>query len=327
MPSIISFCHWYTPQSSFSSVGFRIEVDRLPIRKEIFLSTVALTLVLTSAFLHAAWNFLSKRVSARVGASGPAFVWLFSSLNTVIYLPFVIGLILTQRPQIQPVGMLFMAGSALLQLVYFLLLQRGYQTGDLSIVYPLARGSGPALSTIAAILLLGERPSAPALIGAGLVIGGVFMLTGGRQLLRCQHVSQAVIFGLLTGTIIASYTLWDKYAVSALLIPPLLLDYATAVGRTIFLAPAAYYRRERVRFYWSNYRSEALGIAILSPLAYILVLTALQIAPVSYVAPVREISVLIAVLMGVFLLKEGELRRRLSAAAVIVVGVVAIAFN
>jgi drug/metabolite transporter (DMT)-like permease len=295
----------------------------LPIRKEIRLSTVALTLVLTSAFLHAAWNFLSKRV----GASGPAFVWLFSGLNTLIYLPFVIGLILTQRPQIQPVGMLFMAGSALLQLIYFLLLQRGYQTGDLSIVYPLARGSGPAMSTIAAILLFGERPTAWALIGAGLVIGGVFMLTGGRQLLRRQHVSQAVLFGLLTGTIIASYTLWDKYAVSALLIPPLLLDYATAVGRTIFLAPAAYHRRERVRFYWSNYRSEALGIAILSPLAYILVLTALQVAPVSYVAPVREISVLIAVLMGVFLLKEGELRRRLSAAAVIVVGVVAIALN
>jgi uncharacterized membrane protein len=113
------------------------------------LSTVALTLVLTSAFLHASWNFLNKRVGAR----GPAFVWLFSGLNVLIYLPFVIRLVVLQRPQIEPLGWLFMAGSAMLQLVYFLLLQRGYQTGDLSIVYPLARGSGPAFSTAAAIAL------------------------------------------------------------------------------------------------------------------------------------------------------------------------------
>ncbi|MBX3002245.1 MAG: EamA family transporter [Caldilineaceae bacterium] len=287
------------------------------------MSAVALSLVLTAAFLHAAWNFLSKRV----GASGPAFVWLFSALTVVIYLPLVIGLVIMQRPQITGLGTLFMAGSALLQLVYFLLLQRGYQTGDLSVIYPLARGSGPALSTLAAILLLGERPSLPALTGAGLVIGGVFWLSGGSAALRRVGGSQTLIFGLLTGATIAVYTLWDKVAVSNLLIPPLLLDYATAVGRTLFLAPAAYHRRERVRYYWSSYRNEALGIAILSPLAYILVLTALQMAPVSYVAPMREISVLIAVLMGAFLLKEGELRRRLAAAAVIVVGVVVIALN
>lgn len=287
------------------------------------MSTVALTLILTSAFLHAAWNLLSKRVGAR----GPAFVWLFSTLTVILYLPLVIGLVIVQRPQIQPLGWLFMMGSAMLQIIYFLLLQRGYETGDLSVVYPLARGSGPAQSMLAAILLFEERPTLPALMGAGLVIGGVFMLSGGRQLLRRDNISQPVLFGLLTGTIIASYTLWDKYAVSALLIPPLLLDYATAVGRMVFLAPAAYMRRERVAFYWSNFRREALGIAILSPLAYILVLTALKMAPISYVAPVREVSVLIAVLMGAILLKEGEVRRRLSAAAVIVVGVIAIALN
>lgn len=287
------------------------------------MSTLALALVITSAFLHASWNFLSKRV----GASGPAFVWLFSFLNVLIYLPLVIAFVIWQRPQFSGLSLLFIAGSTLLQLLYFLLLQRGYQTGDLSIVYPLARGTGPALSTLAAILFLGERPTALALLGALLVIGGVFVLSGGRQLFRRENVSQAVGFGLLTGTVIASYTLWDKYAVSALMIPPLLLDYATATGRMVLLSPAAYQRRDRVRYYWANYRREAVGIAILSPLAYILVLSALQIAPVSYVAPAREISVLIAVLMGVFLLKEGQLRRRLGATAVIVAGVVTLALN
>jgi drug/metabolite transporter (DMT)-like permease len=266
-------------------------------------------------------------LSKRVKASGPAFVWLFSFLNTLIYLPLVVGLIVVQRPQLTLVAVLFLAGSSVMQLAYFMLLQRGYQVGDLSIVYPLARGSGPAFSTFAAILLLGERPTPLAVVGAMLIIGGVFMLSGGTQLFRKRDVSPSVVYGLLTGITIAGYTLWDKYAVSALLIPPLLLDYTTAVGRTLFLSPAAYQHRDRVRFYWSNYRKEALGIAILSPLAYILVLTALQIAPVSYVAPVREVSTLIAVLMGVYLLKEGHLRQRLSAATVIVLGVITVALN
>lgn len=287
------------------------------------MSTLAFALVITSAFLHASWNFLSKRV----GASGPAFVWLFSSLNVLIYLPFVIGLFVLQRPMITGGHLLFLLGSTLLQLLYFLLLQRGYQTGDLSIVYPLARGTGPALSTVAAMILFGERPTLLALLGALLVIAGVFTLSGGRQLLQREQRSQAVLFGLLTGIIIASYTLWDKYAVSALLIPPLLLDYTTALGRALLLTPSAYQQRARVHYYWKHYRREAIGIAILSPLAYILVLTALQIAPVSYVAPAREISVLIAVLMGVFLLKEGQLRRRLSATGIIVAGVILLALN
>jgi drug/metabolite transporter (DMT)-like permease len=284
-------------------------------------STPALALVIAAAFLHASWNLLNKRV----GASGPAFVWLFSTLNVAIYLPFVLGLVAWQRPALDGHSLLFMVGSALLQLVYFLMLQQGYRTGDLSVVYPLARGTGPALATLAAIVVLGERPTALALTGALLVTGGVFLLSGGREILRRGTVSQAVVFGLLTGTVIALYTLWDKVAVSVVMIPPLLLDYATAVGRSLLLAPAAYHRRQDVRFHWQQHRREAIGIAVLSPLAYILVLTALTFAPVSYVAPAREISVLIAVLMGVFLLKEGDLRRRLSAAAVIVMGVTLLA--
>ena len=287
------------------------------------MSSLALALVLVSAVIHASWNFLNKRV----GASGPAFVWLFSAINVFVYLPFVVGLVMVQRPHVGILGLLFMLGSAVLQLAYFLVLQQGYRSGDLSLVYPLARGTGPVLSTLAAIAFLGERPTAPALIGGLLVVGGLFMLSGGGQLLKRQNLSQAIIFGLLTGTIIAGYTLWDKVAVSVVLIPPLLLDYATAVGRTLLLAPAAHRQRDGVRYYWTNHRAEAIGIAVLSPLAYILVLTALQTAPVSYVAPAREISTLIAVLMGVFLLREGHLRRRFSAAAVIVLGVITLALN
>ena len=286
---------------------------------------LAFFLVIVAAFVHASWNLLTKRVNA----SGPALVWLFSTLTVLIYFPINLWFVLDQRPQLDGVALIFMLGTFVLHLAYFLLLQRGYRVGDLSVVYPLARGTGPTLSTIAAILFLGENPAAWALVGAGLVILGVFLLSGGVRALRGQHVSRALVFGLLIGCIIASYTIWDKIAVSMILVPPLILDYSSAVGRAVVLAPLALRpsRREEVRQLWQSHRWSVIGIALLNPLSYILILTAMTFAPVSYIAPARESSVLIAVLMGVFLLKEGQLRRRLSAASIIVVGVALLALN
>ncbi len=286
---------------------------------------LAFFLVITAAFVHASWNLLTKRVNA----SGPALVWLFSTLTVLIYFPINLWFVLDQRPQLDGVALIFMLGTFVLHLAYFLLLQQGYRVGDLSVVYPLARGTGPTLSTIAAILFLGENPAAWALVGAGLVILGVFLLSGGVRALRGQHVSRALVFGLLIGCIIASYTIWDKIAVSMILVPPLILDYSSAVGRAVVLAPLALRpsRRDEVRHLWQSHRWSVIGIALLNPLSYILILTAMTFAPVSYIAPARESSVLIAVLMGVFLLKEGQLRRRLSAASIIVVGVALLALN
>jgi len=283
----------------------------------------ALALVLTAAFIHATWNFLAKRS----GASGPTFVWLFSALTTIIYLPLVLGFVFWQRPHVDRIDLLFIFGSFVLHLAYFLMLQQGYRVGDLSVVYPMARGTGPALSTVAAILLLGERPSPAALGGAFLVICGVFMLSGGVKIAKEGIDARTLFFGLSTGLFIAGYTLWDKYAVSVVLLAPLLLDYGTTIGRTVFLAPFASRRWDQVQNYWTHHRFEVLGVAILVPLSYILVLTAMTVAPVSYVAPAREVSTLIGVLMGIFWLNEGDVRRRLSAASVIVLGVMALALN
>ena len=104
------------------------------------------------------------------------------------------------------------------------MLQQGYRIGDLSLVYPLARGTGPMLLTTAAILVFGERPGPLALAGAAMIGVGTFVLACGGGGLRQAHARRAVVFALLTGAIIASYTLWDKRAVSNLGIPPLLLN-------------------------------------------------------------------------------------------------------
>jgi drug/metabolite transporter (DMT)-like permease len=287
------------------------------------MTVVALSLVLSSAVLHATWNLFAKRAGG-----GAAFVWLFNALSAVMYAPFAVGAVLVERPHIGPVEIAFMAGSTVLHTVYFLTLQRGYRVGDLSLVYPVARGTGPALSTTAAILIFGERPTPLAIVGALLVAVSVFALTGGgRHSADPARRRTAVVYGLLTGMLIASYTLWDKHAVSVLFIPPLLFDWTNTIGRTVLLTPHAVRHWQAIRAEWRDHRREAFVVAVFSPLAYILVLTALVFTPVSYVAPAREISILIGTIMGARLLSEGDGRRRMIAAGGMVLGVVALALG
>ncbi len=286
------------------------------------MSPVALALVLAAAFIHASWNLITKRVGG-----GPAFIWLAALCTVVLYAPLAAGVVLFTQPRLDATAFIFFAGSAVIHVTYFLVLQRGYEVGDLSLVYPLARGTGPLLSTTAAILFFGERPSPLALAGVLLVLGGVLGLVSGPQLGRGLQSRQALGYALLTGVLIACYTLWDKHAVSALLLSPLLLDYSSNVGRMIMLAPVAWRQRATVRELWRTQRPGVLGMAALNPLAYILVLTALITTPVSYVAPARELSILIGTLFGTTLLAEGDARRRLAAAASMVLGVVALALG
>jgi len=284
-------------------------------------SSLALALVLVAAIAHATWNLLVKRV-----AGDTAFLWLFEALGVMIYAPLAVAIILLRHPVVDGPTILFMAGSGFLHLVYFVLLQRGYRTGDLSFVYPLARGTGPVLATAAAILFLGERPAPLALGGAVLVATGVFVIAGGRRAGNAA-TGGVVAYALLTGAMIAAYTLWDKYAVSTLLVPPALLYWGSSLVLTTSLAPVAIVNWAAVRRYWRDHRREALGIAILSPLSYVLVLTALVFTPVSYIAPAREISILIGAAMGSRLLAEGQTARRLAAATGMLIGLIALAVS
>lgn len=286
------------------------------------MSLFAVSLVLAAAFIHATWNLLAKRAGG-----GAAFIWLFGALSALLYAPLAVGVILFQSPFIGPVQLLFIFGSATIHVGYYLMLQRGYRVGDLSLVYPLARGTGPMLSTAAAIAFFGERPTAVAIAGALLIGISVFVLTSGRRARGGMAARAGVKYGLLTGSIIACYTLWDKQAVSVFLVPPLLLDWSTNVTRGILMAPYALRHWDEVRKEWNTHRREVLGVAVLCPLSYILVLTAMVFTPVSYVAPAREISILIGTVMGAKLLSEGDARRRLVAAAGMVAGVIALALG
>jgi drug/metabolite transporter (DMT)-like permease len=289
----------------------------------------ALALVLAAGLFHAIWNLLAKRV----GKAGVPFVWLYTVLSALIYAPVAVtAVFILGESRLGAAGLLFVVGTAVLHICYFLSLQKGYAVGDLSVVYPLARGTGPLLASAAAVALFGERPGPVAILGILLIGGGVIVLTwepGGDDTGRTPKKDKrpAIAYGLLTGAFIASYTLWDKHAVSALALPPILYYWAALSVQALLLGPVALRRKDELRAAWRAHRPEVLGVAVLSPLSYLLVLTALVFAPVSHVAPAREVGILIGTAMGGGLLGEGNASRRLMAAGAIVAGLVALALG
>jgi len=279
----------------------------------------ALTLILGAAVIHATWNLINKQASGH-----GTFTWIVALLSALFYAPATIAIIEIWQIRFTFVDFGMMAGSAALHTAYFLLLNQGYRVGDLSLVYPLARGTGPLLSSLAAIIFLGERPSLIAVAGALMIIIGIVILTGSIARLRQSANRDAVGYALITGLFIAAYTLWDKQAVSHFAILPIVLDWGANVGRALLLTPFALRYSEETVIEWREHKWEAIAIAILIPLSYILVLTAMSFTPVSYVAPAREISILIGTVLGARLLAEGEAPRRLAAASAMVLGVVAL---
>lgn len=280
---------------------------------------LALALVFGSAVMHAGWNLLAKRV-----AGGVEFVWLIAMTSALAYTPAIVVYVFVIGPQFTLAHALLAVGSGAIHAAYFISLQRGYRVGDLSLVYPLARGTGPALATLLAVLVLGERPGPQALLGTLLVVGSVFVLTGSKTP-SGRSRRAAIVYGLATGGFISLYTVWDGYAVAHAGATPLLFMMAAEFARVIVLAPFALRNRPELKRIWHHHHWATISVALLSPLAYLMVLTAMQFTPVSLVAPTREISILIGAILGARFLAEGQVRRRLLGAIGMVAGVALLA--
>jgi drug/metabolite transporter (DMT)-like permease len=134
-------------------------------------------------------------------------------------------------------------------------------------------------------------------------------------------------YGLATGVFIAAYTVVDGYAVKLLLMSPILLDYFANFVRLGFLAPAVLRDRAAAADLWRRQWKYALLVAVISPIGYVMVLFAMQVAPLSHVAPAREVSMLFAALIGGHLLGEGDRALRIAGAACIAFGVMALALG
>jgi drug/metabolite transporter (DMT)-like permease len=282
----------------------------------------AIVLVVVAAFAHAGWNTSAKRA----GAGGSVFVWLYAAMSVVLLLPIaVVDLLVTGRVP-APSWALALGISGLLHSAYFVLLQRGYADGDMSVVYPLARGTGPLLSVLFAVVVLGERPGVVALIGGLAVVVGVFVI-GGAGVAAGGGRWVGVGYGVVTGITIAGYTLWDAHSVTTLAVPPLVQLCGSVVVETAVLAPVALAKRAEVARQWRDHRWDAAVVAVLSPLAYALILYALRIAPVALVAPARELAIVVGGVLAWRVLHEPNPARRLAGAAIVLAGVFALALG
>ena len=293
------------------------------------MSAGALALIVLAGLIHASWNIAAKK------AGGDVRFAAFSGLVTiVVWAPLGLWLGVRQLPGWGWTEWMLVAASAVLHTVYFIVLLRGYRKADLTVVYPLARGSAPLLSSLTAILLLGEKLSAAGAAGIAAVVGGVFLIAGGPGLLRASHdparrqrVRKGMGYGLFSGAFIAGYTVVDGYAVKFILMSPILVDYIGSLARLSLLAPAVLRDLTTAKTMWKAQWRYAMFVGIISPVSYVLVLYAMQTAPLSHVAPAREVSMLFAALIGGQLLGEGDRLLRVLGAALIAAGVLALALG
>ena len=268
-------------------------------------------LVLLAAVMHAAWNVLVK-----FGDDALVNMTLIMGMAGVIALaftPFV------SFPD--PESWIFLAGSLLTHVGYYIFLLFGYRYGDLSLVYPIARGSAPLLVGASSWLLVGEALSTTEMLGVAAISAGIFSLAIDRAHDR-EHRWRPVIFGLLTGLTIMSYTLCDGQGVRVA---------GDKWGYIVWLflldAPAlvliAWWRRGPVL--WSlvaqNWKVGVIGGA-LSMAAYGIAIYAMSQAFMAQVAALRETSVIFAAIFSALILKEHFHPRRYAAVAMVALGAV-----
>jgi drug/metabolite transporter (DMT)-like permease len=284
------------------------------------MSLQALALVLTAAVLHAVWNLAAKRVD---NLDGVVFVWLYVVGSVVVWGPVALVWAVVQGDRPTWTWVYASLLTALFHTVYQLVLQRGYERGDLNLVYPLARGTGPLVTFVFAVTVLGDRPDAVAVAGVLAVIAGILLITLGGP--RTHGSTRAgVLWGVGTGVAIAAYTLWDNHSVNALAVPPLEYFVLGLALQLPFLTLLLGRRRALVPSVWREARGPVVTVAVLSPMAYVLVLRAMQLAPVSLVAPARESSIVVGAVLGWWLLREPSAGRRLVGAVVVLAGIVGI---
>ncbi len=284
---------------------------------------LTLILVLLSALAHATWNLLAKRANNQ-----EVFLWCVLVSSSLFLLPpfvFLVG----EYPIVYP-GWWFIFGTVVLHFLYFVFLGRGYARTDLSLVYPIARGMGPALVPIIGAFLLKEVITPLAITGIICVVVGIFTVYWWGKFIEILHDplkifrESGVRYALLTGLVIAAYSVWDKVGVSY--VNPFLYMYFLTLGTALFLTPYIWWFHgiSTIRIEVRKEIGSIIPSGLLMFLAYGLILFAFQFSRVSYIASAREVGIVIGVVFGTLLLREPFGRGRAIGSCLIIVGLVLI---
>ena len=284
------------------------------------MSGLALGIVLIAALLHASWNYLAKNSRNKI-----AFLWWAILFSTILFLPMFIYY--WPAVTISSVGWACIVATGILHAFYFWFMGGAYERGDLSLVYPLSRGSGPLFVPILAVILMHEQLSFLGVIGITLVIVGIYVIHLRSFSMQSflepilSMRSGASLWALCTGGTIAGYSLVDKIGVS-IVYPPVYI-YLMFVISLLLLSPYVLAKeRLTLKKEWQINKVPILIVGFLDLFAYLMILFALRISKVSYVAAAREVSIVFSVLIGIMLLKEKNVPQKLAGAILITLGVV-----
>jgi drug/metabolite transporter (DMT)-like permease len=274
----------------------------------------AFLLVIFAAVLHALWNFVTKKVSGNLSVL--YFGLLF---GCIILLPTLF--FFSPTSVLVASTHLFLVATGIIHAFYFFLLSKAYKSGNISTVYPIARGSGVIGTTTIAIFLVGDTISLFGIIGVLCTAAGILFigLRGNEQL----EYYRGVILALLVGATIACYSIVDKMAVQ--LIQPVVYIFGLFFFTMVFLTPyMVLSRRDELRAAWETLKRYSLIIGAGAASAYLIILYTFRIAPVSYVVAVRELSVAFGALLGICFLREPLSAKKAIGLILIVFGLVMI---
>ncbi|MEW6377609.1 MAG: EamA family transporter [Thermodesulfobacteriota bacterium] len=289
------------------------------------MTPLSILLILISALIHSSWNFFTKKGNWPIEFFFWVFLW-----GTILYLPFFIGsgvfsaFLSKSPPKLWCLSLL----SSFLQTIYIICLVKAYQAGELSLVYPISR-SAPLFTQIWAILFIGEVLSKGGMMGIGLVMAGLFVISLRdfrlkNMMPQSNHFISRPYFLALAAAIASSiYSVIDKVGVQ--IIHPIFYIWLINLWMTIFTG--LYLRLKKEGSFWRVWKDsnkETFFVAILQNVAYILVLMAMQMSKVSYVVAFRQVSALFGAGLGILFLKETQWKARISGALILTLGLILI---
>jgi drug/metabolite transporter (DMT)-like permease len=273
---------------------------------------IAFLLVLLSAVLHASWNFLTKRVSGNLSV-----LYIGMTVMCVVLLPFV--LFLWKSEPLTPSAYPFVIATGIVHALYFLALSQAYKYGNISTVYPVARGFGVIGTAIVAIAALNENVS---LLGlCGIVSTGLGIFVIGMHVTEGSESRKGLLFAVLVGFTMIGYSIIDKSAMAT--VHPVLYVFWLLLLSMLLLTPyMVIARRRELAIAWKQYKKYALIIGLGATAGYLLILYVFRMAQVSYVVTVREFSVVLGSFLGVLLLREAISVKKLVGIFMVVAGLI-----
>ena len=278
----------------------------------------ALALVLVAAVMHAGWNLIVKQAKQK-----QVFTWWALLVGVICFLPFLII-----HPQMPARVWPYVISSAVMEAVYIITLTWAYHIDDFSLVYPIARGTAPALLAIWAMLFLGEPPRTFGVLGLAVLVLGLIVVGSGPLWSRAKQAAfsaKGILVALLTACAISIYSAIDGAAVK--FVSPTPYTVLVLVLTVLLVAPVMIWRYGTgvmVTEWRMNWR-RILVVGVLTVLTYMLVLQAYAIGRVSYAGAIRESSIVFAAFAGWRWLGEGFGLSRLLGALLICAGIVMIA--